>query len=147
MKKHLCHYQNSLTCDVQTVQLYPKPSDVIGPLSAPGTTKCYWLKDDQPAISNYTPLADQDAIEPIPALNYFMKSCGKDSFLALKKFLKVSVLENINFIQMCFKRRPILFGLKREQIVTRGQLSFANCEGDLEMEVQNNVLPKLNAFH
>jgi hypothetical protein len=70
MKKHLCHYQNSLTCDVQTVQLYPKPSDVIGPLSAPGTTKCYWLKDDQPAISNYTPLADQDAIEPIPALLY-----------------------------------------------------------------------------
>ena len=70
MKKHLCHYQNCLTCDVQTVQLYPKPSDVIGPLSAPGTTKCYWLKDDQPAISNYTPLADQDAIEPIPALLY-----------------------------------------------------------------------------
>ena len=50
------------------VQLYPRPSDIIRPTTAPGTIKRYTQRESKPAISNYTPLTEADVMEAIPAI-------------------------------------------------------------------------------
>ena len=85
----------------QIVQLYPRPSDIIGPTSAPGTIKRYTQRDSKPAISNYTPLTEADVMEAIPAIileelrDRFLHGFSEGDF-GISTELHLSYLEILN---------------------------------------------------